>query len=121
MVFLALWVDAQSSMSFHVRMKARTFKKDNLGVYVRPYTTAICDYFLLKDDNVRPYRPRIMGDDIQQKTIQHMMSRGRSSDLNPIEHVWDALGKCIDALSPKPEAFATLATALQKKCLFLST
>ncbi|UYV75993.1 hypothetical protein LAZ67_13002054 [Cordylochernes scorpioides] len=36
----------------------------------------------------------------------------RSPDLNPIEHVWDALGRRIGARHPSPRTLAELRTAL---------
>ncbi|GBO35447.1 hypothetical protein AVEN_160172-1, partial [Araneus ventricosus] len=45
----------------------------------------------------------------------------RSPDLNPIEHVWDALGRRIAALNPPPQTLAMLATALQEQWFSLPT
>ncbi|GBM23219.1 hypothetical protein AVEN_159895-1 [Araneus ventricosus] len=39
----------------------------------------------------------------------------------PIEHVWDALGRCIARLNPPPQTLTTLATALREQWLSLST
>ncbi|GFW14941.1 hypothetical protein TNCV_4659021 [Trichonephila clavipes] len=45
-----------------------------------------------KDDNVRPYRARLVENMLESETIQRMELPACSSDLNPIEHVWDILG-----------------------------
>ncbi|GBM11379.1 hypothetical protein AVEN_13598-1 [Araneus ventricosus] len=45
----------------------------------------------------------------------------RSPDLNPIEHVWDALGRYIAALNAPPQTLATLATGLQEQWLSFPT
>ncbi|KFM69431.1 hypothetical protein X975_20349, partial [Stegodyphus mimosarum] len=54
----------------------------------------------LQDDNARPHRARIVDDYLQQETIMRMEWPARFLDLNPIEHVWDALGRCLAALNP---------------------
>ncbi|KFM62355.1 Transposable element Tcb1 transposase, partial [Stegodyphus mimosarum] len=41
----------------------------------------------------------------------------QSLDLNPIKHIWDALGRCLAALNPPLQILATLVTALQKQWL----
>ncbi|GBL94666.1 hypothetical protein AVEN_83981-1 [Araneus ventricosus] len=102
-------------------VNAQTYRDDILDAYVRRYAGAIGDDFLLQDDNARPHRPRIVDDYLQQETIQRMESPARSPDLNPIEHVWDNLGRRIAALNPPPQTLATLATALQEQWLSLPT
>ncbi|XP_054708442.1 nephrin-like [Uloborus diversus] len=47
----------------------------------------------------------------------HMEWPARFPDLNPIEHVWDALGRRLAALNPPPQTFAALDTALQEQWL----
>ena len=48
---------------------------------------------LLQDDNARPHRVRIVDAYLQQQHI----TRIDSPDLNPIEHVWDQLGRAVQA------------------------
>ena len=48
---------------------------------------------LLQDDNARPHRVRIVDAYLQQQHI----TRIDSPDLNPIEHVWDQLGRVVQA------------------------
>ncbi|KFM64001.1 Testis-specific serine/threonine-protein kinase 1, partial [Stegodyphus mimosarum] len=92
---------------------------DVLDAYVRPYAGAIGDAFLLQDDNATRHRARIADDYLQQETIMRMEWPARSPDLNPIEHVSDALERRSAALSPPPQTFAELATALQEQWLSL--
>ncbi|GFW08765.1 dna-mediated transposase [Trichonephila clavipes] len=56
-----------------------------------------------KDDNARPHRARLVENMLEAETIQRMEWPACSLDLNPIEHVWDMLGRRIAAL-PRPPA-----------------
>ncbi|GFV41005.1 transposable element Tcb1 transposase [Trichonephila clavipes] len=62
-----------------------------LDAYVRPYTGAINDAFVLQDDNVKPHRARIVNAYIEQETTQRMWWTSRSPYLNHFEHIYNAL------------------------------
>ncbi|GFV81976.1 transposable element Tcb1 transposase [Trichonephila clavipes] len=50
------------------------------------------------DDNARPHRENIVDECLQSEDNTRMNSPPYSPDLNPIEHVWDMLGRRIAAL-----------------------
>ncbi|UYV74088.1 hypothetical protein LAZ67_11002072 [Cordylochernes scorpioides] len=64
------------------------------------------------DDNARPHRARLVNEYLQSENIRRMDRPARSPDLNPLEHVWDALGRRIGARHPSPRTLVELRTAL---------
>ncbi|GFY06546.1 transposable element Tcb1 transposase [Trichonephila clavipes] len=64
--------------------------------------------FLFMDDNARPYRANIVDECLQSEDITHMDWPAYSPDFNPIEHVWDMLGRRIAARQPPPTCLPEL-------------
>ncbi|GFW66096.1 transposable element Tcb1 transposase [Trichonephila clavipes] len=69
--------------------------------------------FLFMDDNARPHRANIVDECLQSEDITCMDWPAYSPDLNPIEHVWDMLGRSIAARrQPPPTCLPELRRAL---------
>ncbi|GFV71967.1 transposable element Tcb1 transposase [Trichonephila clavipes] len=68
--------------------------------------------FLFMVDNSRPHRANIVDECLQSDDITRMDWPAYSLDLNPIEHVWDMLGRRIEALQPPPTCLPELRRAL---------
>ncbi|GFU54753.1 transposable element Tcb1 transposase [Trichonephila clavipes] len=71
--------------------------------HVRLFRGAIGRDFILMDDNARPYRTLAVEELLRSDDITRMDWPAYSPDLNPIEHVWDALGRRIAARLHHPE------------------
>ncbi|GFX45087.1 transposable element Tcb2 transposase [Trichonephila clavipes] len=76
------------------------YRDEILDPYVHPYAAAIGDDFILMDDNARPHRARIVEEYLEDHGLERMEGPARSPDLNPIEHLWDYLGREVGALNP---------------------
>ncbi|GFV18812.1 DDE_3 domain-containing protein [Trichonephila clavipes] len=61
--------------------------------------------FLFMDDSARPHLANIVDECLQSEDITRMDWPAYSPDLNPIERVWDMLGRGIAARQPLPPVY----------------
>ncbi|GFW04565.1 DDE_3 domain-containing protein [Trichonephila clavipes] len=76
-----------------VTMTDHIYRDVILEQHVRLFRGAMCAEFLFMDDNARPHHANIVDECLQLEDITLMDWSAYSPDLNPIEHVWDMLGR----------------------------
>ncbi|GFY19882.1 transposable element Tcb1 transposase [Trichonephila clavipes] len=80
-------------------LTARRYRDEILRPIVVPYAAAIGDDFILMDDNCRPHRANLVEDFLFEEGIVRM-EWPACSPVDPIEHVWDALGRRVAGRQP---------------------
>ncbi|GFT32355.1 transposable element Tcb2 transposase [Trichonephila clavipes] len=93
-------------------LTARRYCDEILRHIVVPYAAAIGDNFILMDDNCRPHRANLVEDLLFEEGIVRMEWPANYPDMNPIEHVWDALGRQVAGHQPPPQTLQELQRAL---------
>ncbi|GFX42340.1 transposable element Tcb2 transposase [Trichonephila clavipes] len=81
--------------------------------YVRLFRGVMGLQFLFMDDNAPCHRTVAAEQLLESEDIERMDWPARSADLNPIEHVWDFLGRSLAARTLPPVMNRELRLALQ--------
>ncbi|GFW24566.1 transposable element Tcb2 transposase [Trichonephila clavipes] len=89
-------------------LTARRYRDEILRPIVVPYAAAIGDDFILMGDNCRPHRANMVKDFLFEEGIVRMEWPACSPDMNPIEHVWNALGRRVAGRQPPPQTLQEL-------------
>ncbi|GFW47567.1 transposable element Tcb2 transposase [Trichonephila clavipes] len=93
-------------------LTARRYREEILRPIVVPYAAAIGDDFILIDDNCRPHRANLVEEYLFEEGIVRMEWPACSPNMNPIEHVWNALGRRVAGRQPPPQTLQELEKAL---------
>ncbi|GFU56560.1 transposable element Tcb2 transposase [Trichonephila clavipes] len=93
-------------------LTARLYSDEILRPIVVPYAAAIGDDFILMDDNCRPHCANLVEDFLFEEGIVRREWPVSSPDMNPIDHVWDALGRRVAGHQPPPQTLQELERAL---------
>ncbi|GBO27843.1 hypothetical protein AVEN_29601-1 [Araneus ventricosus] len=78
------------------------YRDEILHSLAQSFIAAMGTDAIFMDDKARPLRARLVRSYLESETIPQMAWPDRSQDLNPIEYVWDMLGRRIAARSVPP-------------------
>lgn len=67
------------------------------------------------DDNARPHRSRAVLAYLQTNAVTTLPWPAMSPDLNPLEHIWDLIGRRVQALDPPVQNLQELEAALHRE------
>ena len=73
---------------------------------------ALADRPMFMDDNARLHRARIVQHLLQQEAAHTITWPAMSPDMNPIQHVWDFIGRTINQRNPKCQNIDELRAAI---------
>ncbi|GFV64564.1 transposable element Tc1 transposase [Trichonephila clavipes] len=93
-------------------MTGQRYIDEVLLPHVRLFRGAVGDKFVFMDDNATCHRTLAVQYCLDSEGIQRLVWPARSLDLNPIENVWDALGRQVAGRNYPPTTKNTLIRAL---------
>ncbi|GFU39605.1 transposable element Tcb2 transposase [Trichonephila clavipes] len=96
-------------------MTGQRYIDEVLLPHVRLFRGAVGDKFVFMDDNATCHRTLAVQDCLDSEGIQRLVCPARSPDLNPIENVWEALGRQVAGRNYPPTNKNTLIRALTEE------
>ncbi|GFX12679.1 transposable element Tcb2 transposase [Trichonephila clavipes] len=96
-------------------MTGQRYIDEVLLPHVRLFRGAVGDKFVFMYDNATCHRTLAVQDCLDSEGIQRLVWPARSQDLNPIENVWDALGRQVAGRNYPPTNKNTLIRALTEE------
>ncbi|GFV03591.1 transposable element Tcb2 transposase [Trichonephila clavipes] len=97
-------------------MTGQRYIDEVLLPHVRLFRSAVGDKFVFMDENALCHRTLAVQDCLDSEGIQRLVWPARSPDLNPIQNVWDALGRQVAGRNYPPTNKNTLIHALTEEC-----
>ncbi|GFX29490.1 transposable element Tcb2 transposase [Trichonephila clavipes] len=96
-------------------MTGQRYIDEVLLSHVRLFRGAVGDKFVFMDDNATCHRTLAVQDCLDSEGIQSLVWPARSPDLNPIENVWDALGRQVAGRNYPPTNKNTLIRTITEE------
>ncbi|GFU57977.1 transposable element Tcb2 transposase [Trichonephila clavipes] len=117
MVWAGIMINGRTRLHVVVNgtMTGQRYIDEVLLPHVRLFRGAVGDKFVFMDDNATCHRTLAVQDCLDSEGIQRLVWPVRSPDLNPIENVWDALGRQVAGRNYPPTNKNTLIRALTEE------
>ncbi|GFU07181.1 transposable element Tcb2 transposase [Trichonephila clavipes] len=117
MVWAGIMINGRMSLHWVANgtMTGQRYIDEVLLPHVRLFRGAVGDKFVFMDDNATCHRTIAVQDCLDSDGIQRLVWPARSPDLNPIENVWDALGRQVAGRNYPPTNKNTLIRALTEE------
>ncbi|GFW88626.1 transposable element Tcb2 transposase [Trichonephila clavipes] len=117
MVWASIIINGRTRLHVVVNgnMTGQRYIDEVLLPHVRLFRGAVGDKFVFMDDNATCHRTLAAQDCLDSKGIHRLLWPARSPDLNPIENVWDALGRQVAGRNYPPTNKNTLIRALTEE------
>ncbi|GFV58502.1 transposable element Tcb2 transposase [Trichonephila clavipes] len=96
-------------------MTGQRYIDEVLLPHVRLFRGAVGDKFVFMDDNETCHRTLAVQDCLDSEGIQRLVWQARLPDLNPVENVWEALGRQVAGRNYPPTNKNTLIRALTEE------
>ncbi|GFW65234.1 transposable element Tcb2 transposase [Trichonephila clavipes] len=117
MVWISIMINGHTRL--HVvtngTMTGQRYIDEVLLPHVRLFRGAVGDKFVFMEDNATCHRTLAVQDCLDREGIQRLVWPARSPDLNPIENVWDALGRQVAGRKYPPTNKNILIRALTEE------
>lgn len=92
-------------------MTGNFYENNIIRPIIYPLRAEFGENFIFMDDNARPHRTRRVQEVLTEGHVERMNWPAYSADMNPIEHIWDYIGRAIRRRQNPPRVRAEIIVA----------